>query len=137
MATSILFQQILHVFKELHVAALVTGNCNSLYIFLNSGFHYLLYRPVMAQVNDLHSFALKDPAHDINSSIMPVKKRGSCYDPDFRAIGIRHKLPSTVTKIIKRIRGKQLLVHISSFMATFGLLFLPDAGIDRLYKTVI
>src|SRR5690242_15515670 len=118
MTTSILFQQILHILKELHVPALVTGNSDTLYIFFNCGFHYLLNRLVMTEVNDLLSLALQDSAHNINSSIMPVKKRGSSYDPDFRAIGIRHKLPSTVTKIIIRNRGKQLLVHISSFMAT-------------------
>ncbi len=73
MTTTILFQEILHVFKKFHMTTLVTGNGNALYIFLYGRFYNLLHRPVMAKVDDLGAFALHNAAHNINCSIMTVK----------------------------------------------------------------
>ena len=73
MTATALVEQVLHVFKKLHVSALVTGNGNALRVFFNSGFYNFLDAPVMSQMNDLGSLLLQDPTHDINSRIVPVK----------------------------------------------------------------
>src|SRR5687767_14357690 len=101
MTTAILFQQVLHIFKELHVPTLVGGNGNPLHVFFNSCFHYFLDRTIMTEVNDLRALALHDPAHDVDSGIVTVKKRSGSYDPDFINRYIRHSGGFATTKIIK------------------------------------
>jgi hypothetical protein len=94
MAAAIFFEQVLHVFKEFEVAALVRSDRNSLCIFFNSAFNDLADATVMTQVNDLCSFRLEDPAHDIDSRIVPVEQGRSGDYPDFvvRSVHILSKL---------------------------------------------
>ena len=68
----------------------ITGNGNALYIFFNSRFHNFFYRTVVAEMNNFGSFALHDPAHYINGSIMSVKKTGSCNDSYFIGRCVTH-----------------------------------------------
>jgi hypothetical protein len=82
MATASFIQQVLHVLEKFQVSSLVGGNGYAMDIFLDSGFHNLTHRAVVAQVNDLCAFALQDTAHYIYSSIMAVKKRCSRNDAD-------------------------------------------------------
>jgi len=77
-----LFQQVFHVFKILHVAALVTGNGNALRVFFNSGFYNFLNAAVMPQVDDLGSLLLQDTAHDIDGGVVSVKETGRGYYAD-------------------------------------------------------
>jgi hypothetical protein len=64
------------------VSALVTGNGNALRVFFNSRFYNFLDAAVMPQVNDLGSLLLEDPAHNIDSRVVPVKETGRGYDAD-------------------------------------------------------
>jgi hypothetical protein len=63
--------------------ALVRRNGNALHVFLNGTFHDLSNGTVMAEMDDLCTFALHDAAHDINSGIMSIKQTGCSNDPDF------------------------------------------------------
>src|SRR5687768_1829669 len=105
MTTLIFFQEVFHVFKKLHMPALVTGNRYCLCIFFNRGFYNFLHRTVMAQVDDLRSFALHDAAHNINSGVMPVKQACSGHYPDrgsdFRTCIFTHK--GVISKISKKL----------------------------------
>src|SRR5436190_20085266 len=82
-AATIFIQQIFHVPEEFHMTTLVTGDSNTLYIFFNSSFHYFFYTPVVPQMNDFNSFALHNTSHNIDGSIMAIKKRCCCYNPYF------------------------------------------------------
>ena len=73
MSTSVLIEQIFHVFEKLKMSSLVTCNGNSLNIFLNCRLNNFQHRPVMSKMNNFRSLRLKDPAHDINCSIMSVE----------------------------------------------------------------
>ena len=75
MTATIFIQQVFHVFKKLHMAALVTGNCNALHIFFNSTFNNFCNTSVMTKMNYFCAFALHYPAHNIYCRIMPVKQR--------------------------------------------------------------
>ena len=72
------------------MAALVTGYADTLRIFFNGGVNNFLDRPVMPQVNDFNACVLQNPSHDVDGSIMAVKKRGSCNHSDimFGLIGL-------------------------------------------------
>src|SRR6186997_296380 len=91
MTASVLFQEILHVFKKFHMSTLVTGDCNALHIFLNSCFNNFLYRAVVTQMDNFHSLALHNPAHDVNSSIMTIKQGSCCDNSYFINQGNTHK----------------------------------------------
>jgi hypothetical protein len=65
------------------VPALVTGNGNSLCIFFDSTFNDVCNTSVMTKMNDLGTFGLQDPAHDIDGRIMPVEQTGGGYNSDF------------------------------------------------------
>src|SRR6187549_3157171 len=80
MAATVFVKQVFHVLKEFHVASLVTGNSDPLNIFFNGTFHNFSNTPVMPQMDDLCTLGLHDPAHDIDSSIMPVEQGSSSYD---------------------------------------------------------
>ena len=91
MPAAILFQQVFHVFKKLHMPTLVTGDGNTLYIFFNSGFYYFFDRTVMTQMNNFRPFTLHNAAHDVDSGIMTIKQGGGCDDPYVINRGITHK----------------------------------------------
>jgi hypothetical protein len=59
-------QQVDHVLEELDVATLVGGDGNSLHIFLQRRVDDLLYRTVVAEVNDLGAGRLQNAAHDVD-----------------------------------------------------------------------
>src|SRR5699024_1818615 len=76
------FKQVHHIFKILHMTALVRANGNPLHVLLNSAVPNLFDRPVVTQMHDLGSAALQDSAHNIYTGIMPVKKAGRGYKPN-------------------------------------------------------
>ena len=86
-----LIEQVLHVFKVLHVASLVGGHGDGLRVFLNGTIHHLIDRTVMAEVNDLASRALQDAPHDVDGGIVAVEEGGGGDDADrmARAGGFR------------------------------------------------
>src|ERR1700681_1253800 len=81
MAATTFVEQVTEVFEKFHMSALVGCEGDGLYIFFDGCFGNFMYTSVMAQVNDFDTFGLQDPAHDIDSSIMPVEKRGSRNNP--------------------------------------------------------
>ena len=74
MTCAAFFQQIMHVLEELDMAALIAGDGDTLYIFLDGTVHNFLYGAVVAEVNDFGATALHDAAHDINSGIVTVEE---------------------------------------------------------------
>jgi hypothetical protein len=101
MSAPILVEQIFHVLEKLHVSTLVRGDGDSVNILLNGAFNDLGHRPVMAQMDDLRTLALQDPAHDIDRRIVAIEQAGCCYDPDLIFRGIRHKLTIVSAKLQK------------------------------------
>ena len=81
MPAPILLEQVLHVPEEFHMPALVAGDGNTLYIFLNGRLYDLKHTAVMPQVYDLGALTLHDPAHHINGGIMPVEKASGSNNP--------------------------------------------------------
>ena len=73
MTAAVLVQQVFHVFKKLHMAALVTGDSYTLRIFFNCTFHNFGYAAVMTQVNDFSTFALQYPPHDVDCCIVAIE----------------------------------------------------------------
>ncbi len=55
------------------MAALITGYGYPLDILFNSSVNDLLYRPVVAQVNNFSAGALKNSAKNIDGSVMAVE----------------------------------------------------------------
>jgi hypothetical protein len=55
----------------------------------------------MSQVDDLCSLALKNTAHDVDSGIMTVKKRGCCYDTDLIVKLITHIVAKSLANLAK------------------------------------
>jgi hypothetical protein len=51
-------------------------------VLVNGRFHDLGNRPVVAEVDDLGSLRLEDPAHDVDGGVVPVKQGGSRDHPD-------------------------------------------------------
>src|ERR1700744_372510 len=92
MAAAILVQQILHVFEELQVAALVRSDGDALYIFLDRAFDDVRYRPVMSQVDDFRTLRLKDPPHDVDRRVVPVEKGCGRDKTYFINRGIAHSV---------------------------------------------
>src|SRR3954467_3137676 len=74
MTTPVFIQEVFHVFEEFNMTTLVGSDGNTLHIFFNCAFNNFSYAPVVTKVNDFSTFALKDPAHDIDCCIMPVEK---------------------------------------------------------------
>jgi hypothetical protein len=83
MARAAFGQQVVHVFKVLYVAALVTGESNALHIFLYGAVHHLVYTAVMAQVYHLGAGALQYAAHNVYGSVVPVEQAGGGYKTYF------------------------------------------------------
>ena len=90
MPASILLQKIFHVFEKLYMTTLVTGNSNCLRIFFNCGFYYFFYTTVMTQMNNFCAFTLHNSAHNINGSIMTIKKTGGSNNTNFICRSITH-----------------------------------------------
>src|ERR1044072_744540 len=82
MTTSIFLQQIFHVFKKLHMATLVTGDSDALYIFFNGCFNNFFDAPVVTKGYDLRAFALKNAAPNMDGGVMSMEKRSRSYDTD-------------------------------------------------------
>ena len=92
MSAAVLFQQIFHVFEKFQVAALVRSDGNALYVFFDSTFHDLRYRPVMSQVNDFRTLRLQDPPHDVDRCIVPIEKGRRRDETYFIDRGIAHNV---------------------------------------------
>ena len=73
MPASPFVQEIVHVFKELHMASLVGGYCHRMSIFLDGTINDLLHGPVVSEMDHLRPAGLQDTAHDINGCIVAVK----------------------------------------------------------------
>jgi hypothetical protein len=71
------------------MAALVTGEGNTLYILLYGAVNYLIYRAIMPKMDHLRTGALQYAAHNIYGSVVPVKQGGGGYKTDliFRLVG--------------------------------------------------
>src|SRR5262245_44261004 len=118
MTATVFFKQVLHVLKKLHMSALVTCDCNSLYVFLNSTFHNFCDRTIMPKMNDFCALALEDTPHNIYGHIMTIKKACGCYDTYFILLWKWHvKLTITPkgTKLIKLLSWlKRVTVQTNS-----------------------
>src|SRR5262245_23894053 len=98
MRCSFFLQQVIHVLKVLDMAALVGSNGYALHILLDGAVHDLLYRTIMAQVNDLAAGGLNDTAHDVDSSVMTVEKGGCRYDTYFMLRNVGFQTPDKFSK---------------------------------------
>src|SRR5690606_27045191 len=76
-----LAQQIVYIFEKFVVPALVRRQGNTLYIFLDGGIHNFLCAAVMSKVDDLCAGTLHNAPHDIDSRIVPIKKRCCRHNP--------------------------------------------------------
>src|SRR5688572_2459135 len=75
-------QHVIDILEILIVAALVRCQSNTLYIFLDSGIDYFFSTSIVAQVDYFSTRALHDPSHDVNSSIVSIKKGCRRHDAD-------------------------------------------------------
>jgi hypothetical protein len=75
-------QQVVHILQELIMPALVRSEGNGLNIFLYCTIHDLLYRPVMAKMDDFSAAGLQYAAHNVYSCIVSVEQRSSRNNPD-------------------------------------------------------
>lgn len=80
MASTLLLEEVIHVFEIFRVATLVAGHSNGLGIFLYGGIDHLFNAPVVAQVDHFTTCSLYDPAHDIDGRIMAIEEAGSGND---------------------------------------------------------
>ena len=80
---SFFFQQVVHVFKKFHVAALITRDGDTLSVFLDGGVHDFLYAAVVAEVDDFGAAGLQDAAHDVDGGVVAVEKRSGGHDAHF------------------------------------------------------
>ena len=87
---TILHQQVFHILEELQVAALVGGDGDALYVFLDGAFHDLRHRPVMSQVDDLGTLGLQQPPHDVDRGIVSVEQRRGSDEANFMYRTITH-----------------------------------------------
>src|ERR1700722_1054428 len=92
MPASVLVEEVLHVFKEFDMTALVGGDGNTLHIFLDGALHYFGHRAVMTQVNDLRAFRLQESSHDIDSRVMSIEQGCGSAHSDLMAGGIAHSV---------------------------------------------
>ncbi len=82
MAAVFFFQHVVHVLEKFHVAALVRGDGNGLYVFLNGGVDDFVYRAVVSEMNDFGSGGLNNTAHDVDGGIVAIKQRSGGNDTD-------------------------------------------------------
>ena len=95
MGGAALFEKLHHVFKILHMSALVRTHGNTLHIFLNSTVHDFLHRSVVSKMDNLSSGTLQYSPHDIDTCVVTIKKAGRRHKSYFmlglvylRSIGI-------------------------------------------------
>jgi hypothetical protein len=60
-----------------------------------------MHTAIMSQVYYFCAFALQNPTHNINGSIMPIKKRSGCNYSDFRMLAIHVQTIVNKNKIIR------------------------------------
>src|SRR6187397_1297953 len=82
MAAAIFFQEVLHVFEKFDMTTLIRCDGNSLNIFLHGTLYNFCNGTIMAEMNNLCSFALQYPSHDIDGCIMSVKEACCCNNSD-------------------------------------------------------
>lgn len=106
------------------MSALVAGYGNSLRIFLDSGFNDFLRRAVMTQMDNFCSLRLHHPAHDIDSRIVAVKKRGGGYYSYFMFYALAQVMNLNNNRDVKLADCRELRVP--------G--FIPMSKIPQLYE---
>jgi uncharacterized protein involved in propanediol utilization len=82
------FQQVVHVFEKLRVAALIGGDGDALHVFLDGAAHNFPHRAVVAEVDDLRAARLQDAAHDVDRGVVAVEKTGGGDEADFVVGGV-------------------------------------------------
>src|SRR5688572_732020 len=92
MSTSILVQQVFHVFEKLEVPALVRSNSNCMHVFFNCRFYNFVNTSIMSKVNNFRPFALQNAPHKVSCSMMPAKVRCRRHNTDFTSRYMRHKI---------------------------------------------
>ena len=60
------------------MTSLIRRDCDSIGIFLNRSIDDLLCASIVAQMDDLCSLVLKDPANDVDGRVMSIEEAGSC-----------------------------------------------------------
>ncbi len=65
------------------MTALIRGHGNRANVFLNSRVDHLIDTTVMTQVDHFNSGTLDDAPHDVDGSVVTIKKRGSGNDTYF------------------------------------------------------
>src|SRR5690606_26593739 len=75
-------QAVDHVAKEFDVAALVGTNGYAVGVFLDCRADDVVYAAVVAQMDDLGSLRLDQPAHYVDSGVVAVEQRGRCDKPE-------------------------------------------------------
>ena len=70
---------------------LIGADRNALNVFLDGCGHNLVHRPVVTEMDDFGAQGLKNAAHDIDGSVVPVKQAGRRDKTDFMLRSI-HRL---------------------------------------------
>ena len=83
MTCTALLKEIIHIFKILHMPALIGRHGNSMRIFLNRCRDDFIDTTVVPQMHHLNARRLDDASHNIYGGIMPIKKRGCGYNSNF------------------------------------------------------
>ena len=81
-----LCEPLVHVGKELVVAALVGGDGHGVGVFLDGAANDLVDGPVVAEVDDLGPGGLDDAAHDVDGCVVAIEQRRRRDDPE-RVLG--------------------------------------------------
>src|SRR5687768_17271864 len=105
---AVVVEQVFHVFEKFNMPPPVGSDGNTMNIFLNGTFYYFPYTSVMAQMNDLRTFALQDAPHDIDGGVMSIEQGGSGNDSYFGSI--RHRKLSAKGKIITKLMTVRFIV---------------------------
>ena len=81
-SAALFLQQVIHVLEVLHMTTLITRHRDRLHVLLDRAIDHFLNRTIVTKVDHFRATALNDPPHDVDSGIVPVKKRGSGNNPD-------------------------------------------------------
>ena len=81
-------QTVDHVAKELIVATLVRADRDTVSVLLDGGTHDIVHTAVMAQMDDLDTLRLNEPAHDVDRRVMPVEQRRRRDEAQRRGVGL-------------------------------------------------
>ena len=88
-SSTTLLKQIIHIFKILHMTALIRRHGDSVNVFLNGRIYHLIYTTIMTKVDHFNSGTLDDAPHDIDGGVVAIKKRGSGNDTYFMLRQVR------------------------------------------------